>query len=182
MRTKPHRLTRRSRGAPVGILLSYTAVTRQCAELGRPSVSTELQRARERYSACREESYTLAASSLERQAGLEFRLTGWRYATREAYREQWVPCDRHPDGDFNWDEIFRRHRDPNRLDIAIWAGTEKKRLSALGLGLCTGESVLLRFLEGDPRSDCPLKKVRALIALEVASTYAQLMGRRELRV
>jgi len=81
---------------------------------------------------------------------------------------------------FDWPEIFRRHNDPDRIDMAIWAGRD--RLAALGLGLTTSQSVTLRFLEGDPRPDCPLKGKRILIALEAASNYAQLRGKKEIRL
>jgi hypothetical protein len=54
---------------------------------------------------------------------------------------------------WDWEEIFRRHGDPDRLDIAIWGQNE--RLCCLALGTTTSEAVEIRFLEGDPRSDCP---------------------------
>lgn len=41
---------------------------------------------------------------------------------------------------------------------------------------------MLRFLEGDPRQDCPLRGKRILIALETAANYAQGRGKKEIRV
>jgi hypothetical protein len=40
----------------------------------------------------------------------------------------------------------------------------------------------MRFIEGDPRPDCPLKGWRALIVLEAAAFYAQARGKTELRL
>jgi hypothetical protein len=107
----------------------------------------------------------------------EFNLSGWSGRTREAYLDQWLG---NPKCSWDWEEIFRRHNDPDRLDIAIWGADE--RLCGLAVGLTTGEAVEIRFLEGDPRLDCPLKGRRILITLESAACYAQARGRRELRV
>ena len=82
--------------------------------------------------------------------------------------------------EFDWPEIMRRDNDPDRLDMAIWSGQE--RLAALGLAVTTGQAVILRFLEGDPRQDCPLKGRRILIALETAANYAQAQGKKEIRL
>lgn len=81
---------------------------------------------------------------------------------------------------FDWEEIFQKHREPDRLDMAIWSSQE--RLSGLALGLTTGQSLMLRFVEGDPRQDCPLKGQRILIALQAATNYAQARGKREIRL
>jgi len=74
---------------------------------------------------------------------------------------------------------MRRHRDPDRLAMTIWT---EDRLSAIALALTTSQSVVLRFVEGDPRTDCPLVGKRALIALEACARYAQGRGKVELRV
>lgn len=82
--------------------------------------------------------------------------------------------------EFDWKEIERRHKDPSRLEIAIWSSQE--RLSGLALGLTTGQALMLRFLEGDPRQDCPLRGMRIAIALETAANYAQARGKSEIRL
>lgn len=92
----------------------------------------------------------------------------------------WRHFDEWGGSHFDWREIDRRHRDPDRLDIAIWSDHE--RLAGLGLGLSTGQAIVLRFLEGDPRQDCPLRGKRILIALETATNYAQGRGKKEIRV
>ena len=81
---------------------------------------------------------------------------------------------------FDWPDVFRRHNDPDRLDMAIWCGQDQ--LCGLGLCLTTANSVVLRFIEGDPRQDCPLKGRRILIALETATNYAQVRGKKEIRL
>lgn len=107
----------------------------------------------------------------------EFNLSGWGARAREAYLDQWP---RIAQKDWDWEEIFRRHADPDRLDIAIWGQNE--RLCGLAVGTTSSEALEIRFLEGDPRADCPLKGLRILIVLESAACYAQARGRRELRV
>ncbi len=139
---------------------------------------SELERAKARYAEQREAAFRVAAQSLVPYIGVQFHITGWTNKARDELRS-WEAAGRHADGRFPWPEIFQRYRDPDRLDMAIWVGD---RLAALALGTCTGPSVLLRYLEGDPRTDCPLVGRRILIALEAAANYAQARGRRELRV
>lgn len=63
--------------------------------------------------------------------------------------------------------------------MAVWSGA---RLSSLSLATTSGNAVHIRYLEGDPRPDCPLIGRRALIALEACAGYAQARGKAELRV
>lgn len=103
-----------------------------------------------------------------------FELVEWSGRTFAALNEQW------PATEFDWLKV--RHsfgKNPDRLDVAIWAGD---RLSGLFLATLAGESVTLRFVEGDPRKDCPLVGKRLLIALDAAVNYTQINGRYELRV
>lgn len=118
-----------------------------------------------------------AARSIEAHLGLSIHISGWTRKARDAYAEQW-PAGAQHDAQFDWEAIFNAHRDHDRLDIAVWSPTD--RLSALALGLLKSDAVEIRFVAGDPRQDCPLLGHRALIALECAQAYAQLMGRHEL--
>lgn len=102
-----------------------------------------------------------------------FELTEWSGRTFSTLAEQW------PRSDFDWPRIRENYRDPDRLDVAIWS---KDRLSGLFLATLAGESVTLRWVEGDPREDCPLIGKRLLIALDAAVNYTQINGRYELRV
>jgi hypothetical protein len=115
----------------------------------------------------------MAAASMTEFLGTPVQITEWSRRALEGLAD-WGETR------FPWDEIFRRHRDPDRLELAIWS--QRDRLSGLALGLTTERSLLLRFVEGDPRSDCPLKGKRILIALEAAAYYAQARGRKEIRV
>lgn len=134
---------------------------------------SELSRAKARY--------RKAADGARRQAGINlgpvigdgFTIGRWGAKAREAYRDQWG------EGDWDWEEIFERYHDPDRLEIVVWAGD---RLCALGLATTTNQAVVVRFLQGNPNSDCPFLGDRALICLEAASCYAQAMGRSELRL
>ncbi len=133
-----------------------------------------LARAKERYEKDRFNARRQAALNLVPVVGVDFHMAGWGARAREALAK-WA------DGsDWDWDEIFRRHNDPDRLDMVIWG--PDYRLCGLGLGLTTGEAVEIRFIEGDPSPDCPLKGRRTLIILECASCYAQARGRKELRI
>jgi hypothetical protein len=97
-----------------------------------------------------------------------------------AVAAQWDVYGRSPEAGWNWQELMRRYRDPDRLDIAIWSQFD--RISALALAVTTGTAVELKFLEADPRTDCPLRGRRALIVLETAACYAQSRGKQEIRV
>lgn len=129
--------------------------------------------AKERYAICRSEAIAACVSALPAVLGVEFTLSGWNAAALSAYQIQW------PAPQFDWPVIFERHRDPDRLDLAIWVG---ERLCGLALAVTASISVNILFLEGDSRDDCPLRGRRALIALDAATNYAQGRGKTELRV
>lgn len=143
------------------------------------AVSRDLARAKERYETHKGEAQLRAAQQLRPHLeGRDFRLGRWGARAQEAYSVQWK--QRHADSGWDWPELFRNHREPDRLDIVVWASEE--RLAALGLAVTTQRSVELRFLEGDFRPECPLKGVRALIVLECVANYAQGMGKEEVRL
>ena len=137
-----------------------------------------VQRHREKCEAAKREARIQAALNLQGHIGVEFMLGGWGARSREAFTDQW--SGNHATG-WEWPEIFRRHNEPDQLDMSIW-GPDGERLCGLGLGLTRGDYVELRFIEGDPRLDCPLRGRRALIFLECSTCYAQARGRSELRI
>lgn len=137
-------------------------------------MSRELARARERYRNDADIARRKASLILIPHIGLNFFITGWTSRGREAYADHWQSSC------FDWPEIYRRHNEPDRLELAIWASDN--RLCGLGLGLTTGGAVELRFLEGCRTEDCPLKGFRAAIALEAVACYAQLRGKPEIKV
>lgn len=142
-------------------------------------MSREYERHKARCASAKDAARRQAALNLDGKFGATFHLSGWTVKAQEAYRDQWLTNPRHEDADWDWDEIFRRHRDPDNLEIVIWSPGD--RLSGIGFCLVTGKSVEIRFVEGDNRADCPLKGYRALIILECATCYAQGLGKGELR-
>ena len=132
---------------------------------------------RARCRAARNTAFQKCVEELSPKLGAVFALGECGERALVAVAEQWK--NRRPETEWDWREILRRHHDPDRMAMAIWSG---ERLSCLALGLTTSEAVELRFLEGDPRTDCPLIRKRALIALDASARYAQLLGRAELRV
>ncbi|WP_442582517.1 hypothetical protein ACSBOB_11470 [Mesorhizobium sp. ASY16-5R] len=130
--------------------------------------AAKIRYAQNRYDACK-----LAAETMSHFLGKPIQITEWS-GRAARHLHDWGSSH------FDWEKIFQEHREPDRLDMAIWGG--KDRLSGLALGLTTGQSLMLRFVEGDPRSDCPLKGQRILIALQAAANYAQARGKKEIRL
>lgn len=80
---------------------------------------------------------------------------------------------------FDWRKVKEAHREPKRLELSMWAGD---RLCGLALCLIKNSAVEVRFLEGAPAMDCPLKGRRILVALDCAANYAQACGRSQIRL
>ena len=134
----------------------------------------------QRYLQVRLDAYKQAIQNLRSHVTCDFNIVEINNRAYEAVLDQWDRHGRNLDADWDWRELMRRYRDPDRLDIAIWSGSD--RIACLALGVTTGPAVELKFLEADPRADCPLRGKRALIALETVSCYAQARGKREIRV
>lgn len=133
-----------------------------------------------RWFARQDEARREAGKTMEAFLGRPLNLGAWSGRVQQAYEEQWLHGQRHNDAGWDWPEIIRRHRnEPDAMSIAIWS---EARLSGLALAVTNADAITVKFLEGDPRADCPLKGVRALIALEAATMYGQGIGRREVRV
>lgn len=66
------------------------------------------------------------------------------------------------------------------MEIVIWGPND--RLCGLGLATTNRTSVILQFIEGDPRPDCPLRGKRLPIALEAVACYGQGRGKSEIRL
>lgn len=125
----------------------------------------------------RASAFRAAALNLQPHLGVEFNISPWSNKALRAFDGHWSTFKREVEWD--WPEIFRGHRDYDRLDLAIWSGD---RLCGLGLGITTPSALELRFLEGCPDPECPLRGRRILIALEAAACYAQTCGKKEIRV
>lgn len=100
-------------------------------------------------------------------------------SVKQDYIDQWVAEERHQDAGWDWIEVARRHRDVKDVVAALYV---EDRLSALALFRASKSRVLVRFLEGDPRPDCHMKGSRALLMLDLAATYGQRLGVRELHL
>jgi hypothetical protein len=142
-------------------------------------MSSSFARAKQRYQECAATSRREAALKLCPVLGVDFYVSEWSGRAREALANQWI-AEEQQLSIWNWNEIHRRHQDPDRLDMVIWG--PESRLCGLGLCLTSSQAVEVRFVEGDPRQDCPLKGKRTLIFLECAAGYAQLRGKSGLRI
>lgn len=135
--------------------------------------TASLERAKQRY---RQNAYDARLATSERMKIF----LGTHVGVGEWSRKVFDALGKWENRRFDWEEIARRHREPDRLEIAIWS--DDNVLSGIALALCTGQAVVLRFVEGDPRHDCPLRGYRLLVALEAATNYAQARGKNEIRV
>ncbi len=134
----------------------------------------------DQYRRLQAEALQTCAQELPAAIGVCFAFSYINSAAIEAVNIQWEPAGRDPNTAWDWQEILRHHQsEPDKMAISVWCGD---RLSALALALTTSQAVELRFLEGDPRGDCPIKGKRALIALDASARYAQGRGKPELRV
>lgn len=145
--------------------------------LKRLILSSKLARAKERYATDRYDAFRIAALNLQPYLGVDFHISSWTTKAAAAFGEQWSRHKRTVNWD--WPEIMRRHNDPDRLDLAIWVGD---LLCGLGLGTTTAQAVKIRFCEGSPFPECPLKGRRILVMLEAATCYAQARGKQEIRI
>ena len=142
-------------------------------------MSSELRRAKERYSAASDDACREAAKVVTADLGIEVHVTGWTNRAAEAYRAQWEPQVRHVDGDFDWPESFRKYREPGNLEMCIWVD---QRLCGIALATMSGQAVRIEFMEREPDDACPLAGGMMALVLDAASQYAQRLGRRELRL
>lgn len=135
---------------------------------------------RERYLQNAHDAFRRCETVLRPIIGAQFAIAEYSGRAWNAVKEQWDPNGREPDTAWDWPGLVRYHqKDPDLLTMAVWCDD---RLSALGLATTSGQAVHIRYVEGDPRIDCPLLGSRALIALEACAGYAQGRGKTELRV
>jgi hypothetical protein len=136
--------------------------------------------ARARYLPRGDEARLRAARKISSALGIDLSLGIWSRRASEAWKRQWLGLDRRSAECWDWDLVHDRyHNEVDRLDLVMWVGD---RLCGLALTTLSGEAATVRFLEGSPRQDCPLTGYRALVALEATQNYAQLNGKREIRV
>jgi hypothetical protein len=136
---------------------------------------------RERYIQCAHDAYRACEEKLTPVLSVKFTIHEYSGRALEALKEQWEPNGRDQETAWDWHGLVKHYRcrEPDLLTMAVWAGD---RLSCLALATTSEQAVHIRFVEGDPREDCPLAGTRALIALETCAGYAQARGKRELKV
>ena len=132
---------------------------------------SSVARAKQRYIQNRHDAYAKTTRDLGGVLGVDFSLVELSNRALEAIEKQWGKSH------FDWAAINRKYNDPSCAKFAIWVG---ERLAAICVADTTGQSVKVRYLEGDPRGDCPLKGRRILVALDAMANYAQLRGKVEL--
>lgn len=134
-----------------------------------------LARVKARYEADRHSARAQAVKILQPHLP-EFNLSGWGARAKEAYLDQWLGD---PKCNWDWEEIFRRHGDPDRLDIAIWGAND--RLCGLALGTTTSEAVEIRFLEGDPNRSCACELIGGMSSQSVSTVSPGSSSKNRLR-
>lgn len=117
-----------------------------------------------------------AAARTLGEAGIDVTLLRYSRRVDEAVADQWQERQ----VEWDWSEITRKYRGPKSFCVAMWSPGD--RLSGVAMMTVSPEAVTVKFVEGDPRPDCPLIGRRALIALEVATNYAQQCGINEIRI
>lgn len=134
---------------------------------------------RAKYGGLKDAASLQATRTLNPVLGLDTRLLRWSNKTKAALVEQWGGHDRHETAHWDWEEVFRAYSEPKCFDMALWSG---ERLSGLAIATLTNQAVVVRFVEGDPRPDCPCRGKRIIIFLEAVALYAQNTGRAEIRI
>ena len=119
------------------------------------------------------EARNATVKALSPYEGVSFTLTEWSNRAFEAADKQWKSIY------YDWREINRKFRDPDRLDLALWVN---ERLVALALATTRDQAVFIEIVEGDPDDDCPLAGGRLEIVLDACANYAQIRGKLELRL
>ena len=108
-----------------------------------------------------DEARRTASQKASSEFGIDLSLGSWGNRASSAVA-LWPTAERTYAWD--WDEIHRRYRtDPDRFDLCMWVGDI---LCGVALATLSGPAATINFLEGQPSDDCPLKGVRAAIAIE----------------
>ena len=134
--------------------------------------------AQARFAELRRQAYASSAEELSQILGVDMTIRDWGIRASHGYKvwQGRSPSTRH----WDWDAIHAGHTDADRLPLAVYGPGDE--LWIAGLGLTTAQAVVLRFLEGTPDAACPIRSKRALVALDIATRYAQALDKTELRV
>ncbi len=151
---------------------------RHCLPFALGPMSRHLERAKARYVGAHHEAARLAATEYAKEVQGDLTLRLWSRSVELAYKEQWEGSERHPDGGWDWPAVAQIYREPHDKIVGLFCDD---MLCAMIHVNMPGNVVRLQLLEGRPIAGCPLKRVRAAIALEYAAYYGQSQGRVELR-
>jgi hypothetical protein len=142
-------------------------------------VSSELKKAKERADQALQEAVTYGYSNLGVALRADYRIALWSNSIEHMYKSQWCAEVLRKDRGWDWHEVHRRHRGPKDQIVALISGD---RLAALMQISATRDRVKIGLLEGDSSIDCLLKPHRALIMLDLAATYDQVLGCNEIHL
>ena len=142
-------------------------------------MNAELRKAKEHVNQAVQDAVNASYENLSSHISQDYTLRRFSRSVEMLYNEQWCGEERHPDGGWDWIEVSRRYRGPKDILMAL---ESEGRLSALFLSTLSRERVLVRGLEGDPRLDCHMKGVRALVSLDFAVTLGQRHGCKEIHL
>lgn len=147
------------------------------------SKRSSLAATKARYIKAQDAARRQALKNLAPVIGEDYYLTEYSNRSQIAVEQQWdVDTHPYPNQRFDWDAITRTYRQFKCMTIAAWIPAEPERLAALGITAVGDRHVTLECIEADPRPDCPLKGLRALIMIETAVCYAQALGKIEIRL
>lgn len=142
-------------------------------------MGSEIRKARDRATAAWTDAVQASYENVAPHIGVEYMFRQWSGSVSKVYTDQWLGCDRHEDSGWDWHEIARRHRSPKEQTVALLS---YDKLCALAHFTASRKRVLVRFLEGNPRPDCHMKGCRALLMLDLATTYGQRLGNSEIHL
>ncbi len=120
-----------------------------------------------------------ASISLKEYLPSSMSLTPGSEKSDGAWRSQWRPISNRipPNGGWDWPSCrLAGSKDPTQLCAAMWCQSE---LCGLLLVRLNNTACRIEAVEGSPKPNHSLRGLVLLIALEMASMYAQSQGRRE---
>jgi hypothetical protein len=138
-----------------------------------------LQRTKAHYEQCRGDARLQGARAIQ-ALGMNVRAMSCSRRAIEAIKEQWSPLRQPDTPSWDWEEIMRRYSDMKSLDLAVW--TPDERLVLVAIATFSPAALTLRYVEADPSPECEFRGKRVLMALEIATRYAQMCGLDELRI
>jgi hypothetical protein len=140
-------------------------------------VNKEFERAKARDDQAWTDAALQSAQNLRGIIRQPYSVAMWSRATRQAFEDQWCPVPRQTMWD--WTEIGSKYTPPKERVVALRSGD---RLTALSAIVARRAWVRVHFLEGDPRDDCPMRGLRAIVMLDLAATYGQRLGCEEIHI